>query len=165
MEEYNAIGSTAFSDHAPAAVTFQLPSSGYGGGLFGFCGVVEEERGDEEDEKMRSSLGFMELLGTQDVGPTSLLDLLQLRPLPLPPPPQPQDFTAAAASPGAQLAESSEVANLPATPNSSSLSSASSETLNDEQPPRPLPPPSKKVDQHGDELEEEEEEEEHKSKQ
>lgn len=164
MEEYNAIGSTAFSDHAPAVATFQLPSSGYGGGLFGFCGdVEEEEEGDEEDEKMRSSLGFMELLGTQDVGPTSLLDLLQLRPLP--PPPQPRDFTAAVASPRAQRAESSEVSNLPATPNSSSPSSPSSETLNDEQPPRPLLPPSKNVDQHGDGLEEEGEEVEHKTKQ
>lgn len=57
------------------------------------------------------SLGFMELLGVQDLGP-SVLDALQV------PPNQNQTWTVDQ--------ESSEVLNTPATPNFSSISSESS---------------------------------------
>nr|QGQ64055.1 WRKY transcription factor 32 [Santalum album] len=114
MEEYNTIGSTSFSDHIPSAL--QPPSSAYYGGVFDSVG------GGGDGDKMSSSLGFMELLGAHDMCSSSLLDLLQLPPDVAPPPPVPE-------SPP-------DVVNLPATPNSSSLSSASSEALNDEIPPQ-----------------------------
>lgn len=82
----------------------------------------------------KSSLGFMELLGVQDFSP-SLLDMIQV---PIPP----------AQAPNVQVVTESppELLNQPATPNSSSISSASSEGLNDE-------PVNKSVD---DEVEEQE---------
>ncbi|KAJ4829241.1 hypothetical protein Tsubulata_016567 [Turnera subulata] len=84
-----------------------------------------------------SSLGFMELLGMQDYLSPSLLDMLQVPSstssvLVHPTPP------AAASGPvSVTKVESPEVVsnnNQPATPNSSSISSASSEALNDEVP-------------------------------
>ncbi|KAJ6400940.1 hypothetical protein OIU84_016375 [Salix udensis] len=82
----------------------------------------------------KSALGFMELLGMQDFSP-SLLDVIQV---PVPP----------AQAPNVQVVMESppELLNQPATPNSSSISSVSSEGLNDE-------PVNKSAD---DEVEEEE---------
>ena len=82
----------------------------------------------------KNALGFMELLGMQDFSP-SLLDMIQV---PIPP----------AQAPNVQVVTESppELLNQPATPNSSSISSASSEGLNDE-------PVNKSVD---DEVEEQE---------
>ncbi|XP_065860293.1 WRKY transcription factor 23-like [Euphorbia lathyris] len=74
-----------------------------------------------EEYQDRNSLGFMELLGMHDFG-ASMFDVLEVpsssitNPL----------FTKMESS-------SSEVFNQPATPNSSSVSSASSEALNDDQ--------------------------------
>ncbi|XP_057966027.1 WRKY transcription factor 23 isoform X1 [Malania oleifera] len=113
------IGSLTFSDQVPASCS-PLPSE-----VFDFC---------EGEEKIgpSSSLGFMELLGVQDYTTPSLFDLLQ------PPPLLPDhhhyhhhhDQTAvvpSAPTPTSTAPESSsEVLNLPATPNSSSISSASS---------------------------------------
>ncbi|KAK9282446.1 hypothetical protein L1049_005364 [Liquidambar formosana] len=70
----------------------------------------------EEGEK--SSLGFMELLGIQDFSP-SMFDYMPQQ-LPSVVPPAVKEY-------------SSETLNLPATPNSSSISSASSEAVNEEQ--------------------------------
>nr|AFX83946.1 WRKY super family protein [Hevea brasiliensis] len=78
-------------------------------GLFDFC------EGD------RSSLGFMELLGMQDYSPF-VFDML----------PVPSMLQPAASKPVVTKMESPEALNQPATPNSSSISSASSEALNDE---------------------------------
>lgn len=77
---------------------------------FPFPGIFDSSEGE------KSSLGFMELLGIQDYSP-SLFDLPQ----------------APAALPVTTGKEGSEVLNQPATPNSSSISSASSEAVNDEQ--------------------------------
>jgi hypothetical protein len=71
----------------------------------------------------KSSLGFMELLGVQDFSP-SLLDMMQVQ-IPSVQTPSAQVATEVVDSPP-------EVLNQPATPNSSSISSASSEGLNDE---------------------------------
>ncbi|XP_010267939.1 PREDICTED: probable WRKY transcription factor 23 [Nelumbo nucifera] len=107
METDNSIGATTFSDQIPT--TFSLSS------IF-----------DMSCEGEKGSLGIMDLLGIQDFTP-SIFDLLQqpstLLP-PSPPPPLP---------PTSSLPESSEVLNLPATPNSSSISSSSTEAANDEQ--------------------------------
>lgn len=78
-------------------------------GVFDFC------EGD------KSSLGFMELLGMQDFSP-SMFDVLQV----------PSMVQPAASNPVVTKVESPEALNQPATPNSSSISSASSEALNDE---------------------------------
>nr|ADF45433.1 WRKY1 [Hevea brasiliensis] len=78
-------------------------------GVFDFC------EGD------KSSLGFMELLGMQDFS-ASVFDMLQV----------PSVVQPAASNPVATKMESPEVLNQPATPNSSSISSASSDALNDE---------------------------------
>ncbi|OAY48894.1 WRKY transcription factor 23 [Manihot esculenta] len=78
-------------------------------GVFDFC------EGD------KNSLGFMELLGMQDFSP-SLFDML----------PVPSVVQTAASNPGVTKMESPEALNQPATPNTSSISSASSEALNDE---------------------------------
>ncbi|KAJ6404074.1 hypothetical protein OIU84_012297 [Salix udensis] len=71
----------------------------------------------------KSSLGFMELLGVQDFSP-SLLDMIQVQ-IPSVHTPNVQVATEVVESPP-------EVLNQPATPNSSTISSASSEGLNDE---------------------------------
>ncbi|RDX96455.1 putative WRKY transcription factor 23 [Mucuna pruriens] len=96
-------------------------------------------------EVEKSSLGFMELLGVQEYTP--LLELPQLSTLSVP-------HHSTVQVPSDNGKECSEVLNhQPATPNSSSISSASSEALNDEQ--------NKTLDQ---EEEEEEEEGRHKTK-
>lgn len=77
----------------------------------------------------KGSLGFMDLLGTQDFTP-SLFDWLQEQPA------MPSPATSA-------MPESSEVLNTPATPNSSSFSSSSTDAVNDEQ--------NKAVEQEDDE--------------
>ncbi|KAJ6319985.1 hypothetical protein OIU77_010645 [Salix suchowensis] len=68
----------------------------------------------------KSALGFMELLGMQDFSP-SLLDVIQV---PVPPVQDPNVQVV--------MESPSELLNQPATPNSSSISSVSSEGLNDE---------------------------------
>ncbi|KAL2323727.1 hypothetical protein Fmac_028106 [Flemingia macrophylla] len=76
-------------------------------------------------EVEKNSLGFMELLGVQDFSP--LLELPQLSSLSVP-----HHSIVKVASDNGK--ECSEVLNqLPATPNSSSISSASSDAVNDEQ--------------------------------
>lgn len=80
-------------------------------------------------EGEKSSLGFVELLGVQDMSP-SLFEYFPVQTTtstPVVPPleaPIPSSTT---------TKESSEALNQPATPNSSSISSASSEALNEEQ--------------------------------
>ncbi|KAG9457799.1 hypothetical protein H6P81_002307 [Aristolochia fimbriata] len=63
--------------------------------------------------KSGSSLGFMELLGIQDLGDPPAFDF-----------PEP--------APALQVPESSDITNLPATPNSSSISSSSTEAATEE---------------------------------
>ncbi|XP_027365430.1 WRKY transcription factor 23-like isoform X2 [Abrus precatorius] len=93
-------------------------------------------------EVEKNSLGFMELLGVQDYSP--LLELPQLSSLSVP-------HHSTVKLPSDTGKECSEVLNQqPATPNSSSISSTSSEAVNDEQ--------NKTVDQAGEEEEDEEEE-------
>ncbi|ESW17128.1 hypothetical protein PHAVU_007G212900 [Phaseolus vulgaris] len=76
-------------------------------------------------EVEKSSLGFMELLGVQDYSP--LLELPQLSTVSVP-------HHSTVKVPSDNGKESSEVLNhQPATPNSSSISSASSDAVNDEQ--------------------------------
>ncbi|KAG2693288.1 hypothetical protein I3760_01G088500 [Carya illinoinensis] len=82
---------------------------------FPFSGIFDFSEGE------KSSLGFMELLGIQDYSP-SLFDL-----------PQAPSMASSAPLPVTTVKEGSEVLNQPATPNSSSISSASSEAVNDEQ--------------------------------
>ncbi|XP_042517071.1 WRKY transcription factor 23-like [Macadamia integrifolia] len=84
-------------------------------------GSIFDMYGEDEKGGVGVSMGYMDLLGVQDLSP-SIFDLLQQHheqpPLmPLSPPP----------------VESSEVLNLPATPNSSTISSSSTEAGNDEQ--------------------------------
>ncbi|XP_044503048.1 WRKY transcription factor 23-like [Mangifera indica] len=104
-EAKDIFGASSFPDHLSSSYPLQ--------GIFDFY----------EGEK--NSLGFMELLGIQDFS-TSLCgtDAVQV------------PSTVPALSPNPTLVakmESSELLNQPATPNSSSISSASSEAVNDEQ--------------------------------
>ncbi|XP_042477712.1 probable WRKY transcription factor 48 [Macadamia integrifolia] len=89
------------------------------------------------------SMGFMDLLGIQDLNP-SIFDLLQqyqqpppmmppLSPPPPLPPASPHPTTTTTSSSLPPPTESSEVLNLPTSPNSSSISSSSAEAANDEQ--------------------------------
>ncbi|KAK2649714.1 hypothetical protein Ddye_017203 [Dipteronia dyeriana] len=106
VEMDGGMGSSSFLDHVSAGFPLQ--------GIFDFA----------EGEK--SSLGFMELLGVQDFG-SSLFDMVQPPPSTAPP---------SSSSPNPTVVtkmESPELLNQPATPNSSSISSASSEAVNDEQ--------------------------------
>ncbi|KAF8387662.1 hypothetical protein HHK36_026327 [Tetracentron sinense] len=103
MENENLIGNVTFPD--------QIPTS------FSLSSLFDMSCEDEKD-----SLGFMDLLGIKDFSP-SVSDLLHI-PLMAPPPRSTQMST---------LVESSEVLNLPATPNSSSISSLSTEAPKDEQ--------------------------------
>ncbi|KAF3972051.1 hypothetical protein ACB098_10G069000 [Castanea mollissima] len=96
MEEL--VGSSSFTDHISDSYPFS--------GIFDFS----------EGEK--SSLGFMELLGTGVQDYTS--PLFDLPPISMAP-----------SAPLPAVKECSEVLNQPATPNSSSISSASSEAVND----------------------------------
>lgn len=82
---------------------------------FPFSGIFDFSEGE------KSSLGFMELLGIQDCSP-SLFDF-----------PQAPSMASSAPRPVTTVKEGSEVLNQPATPNSSTISSASSEAVNDEQ--------------------------------
>ncbi|KAA8527353.1 hypothetical protein F0562_034932 [Nyssa sinensis] len=101
----NSMANSTFSD--------QIPTS------FALSGIF-----DMPCEGEKGSLGFVDMLGMgiQDYSP-SLFDLFQT-PL-MPPQPVP--------SPASTIPESSEVVNTPATPNSSSISSSSTEAPNDEQ--------------------------------
>nr|WEY05845.1 WRKY3 protein [Betula platyphylla] len=103
-EEYQTVGSSSFSDHI---------SDGYP-----FSGIFDFSEGE------KSSLGFMELLGVQaDYSSSpSLFDL---------PSAPPSVAPSSAPLPASAVKDCSEVLNPPATPNSSSISSASSEALND----------------------------------
>ncbi|EEF47235.1 WRKY transcription factor 23 [Ricinus communis] len=78
----------------------------------------------------KSSLGFLELLGVQDFTSPSVFDTLQLPSTTMQQPPATNNSPAVVVT----KMESPEVFNQPATPNSSSISSASSEALNDEAP-------------------------------
>ncbi|XP_022757846.1 probable WRKY transcription factor 23 [Durio zibethinus] len=80
---------------------------------------------DLSSEGEKNSLGFMELLGVQDLFSPPLFDMAaqQVPSLIATQPPNPTSTT---------KIESPEVFNQPATPNSSSISSASSEAVNDE---------------------------------
>ncbi|XP_015891697.2 WRKY transcription factor 23 [Ziziphus jujuba] len=112
-ENYNSIGSLTF---------------GEGGGGYTLSGMF-----DLCEAEKSSSLGFMELLGVQDISPC-LFDF-------------PHTLTATSSSSSTLLVPSaptiiptpaarkdiSEALNQPATPNSSSISSASSEAINEEQ--------------------------------
>ncbi|KAL5791972.1 hypothetical protein ACOSP7_000566 [Xanthoceras sorbifolium] len=105
LEMDGTMGSSSFLDHVSAGFPLQ--------GIFDFA----------EGEK--SSLGFMELLGVQDFG-SSLFDMVQT----------PSTVPALSSSPNPTVVtkmESPDLLNQPATPNSSSISSASSEAVNDEQ--------------------------------
>ncbi|XP_059645987.1 probable WRKY transcription factor 48 [Cornus florida] len=105
----NWMGNSTFSDQIP--VSFAL-SSGSSSSIF-----------DMPCDGEKGSLGFMDMLGMQDYGP-SLLDLLHTPSMPMPTQPLP--------SPASTVPDSSEVVNTPATPNSSSISSSSTEAANDE---------------------------------
>lgn len=109
MEDKYTNGSSLFSDSVSSSYPFSA--------MFDFC----------EGEK--SSLGFMELLGVQDISP-SLFDFpvqtTTTSTLVEPPSAVPNPISTT-------TKESSEALNQPATPNSSSISSASSEALNEEQ--------------------------------
>ncbi|OVA16746.1 DNA-binding WRKY [Macleaya cordata] len=104
---YNWMGVSTFFDHQMASNYSSLPS------------IFDMSSNDHGDQQ-RGSLGFMDLLGIQDFSP-SLFDMIQ-QPLSAqsPPPPPPP------------VSETSEVTNLPATPNSSSISSSSNEATTDE---------------------------------
>jgi hypothetical protein len=94
-----------------------------------FSGIFDFSEGD------KSSLGFMELLGVQDYSP-SLFDS-----------PHPPSMAPSAPLLPTAVKECSEVLNPPATPNSSSISSASSEAVNDQEQ-------TKAVDKEEDEQQE-----------
>ncbi|GAV83670.1 WRKY domain-containing protein [Cephalotus follicularis] len=91
-------------------------------------GVYDFGEGD------KCPLGFMELLGVTDYSP-SLFEIEQL---------QTSRVPFSAPNPTVSKLESSEVLNQPATPNSSSISSASSEAVNDE----PVKVEEQEEDQH-----------------
>ena len=76
---------------------------------------------DLSSERETMPLGFMELLGVQDLSPP-LFDTVQQVP----------SIVTQPLNPSSTKIESPEVFNQPATPNSSSISSASSEALIDE---------------------------------
>ncbi|XP_010259241.1 PREDICTED: probable WRKY transcription factor 48 [Nelumbo nucifera] len=103
METENSIGA------AVTAFSDQIPTN------FALSSIFDTPFGGE-----KWSLGFMDLLGVQDFTP-SMFDLLQQPSMPSPPP---------IVSVGEY---SSDILNLPATPNSSSISSSSTEAANDEQ--------------------------------
>lgn len=103
METHNLSAIPSFSDQIPTSFPFS--------GIFDLPGDVPASG--------KSSMGFMELLGIQDLG-SSIFDLPPLSPhLPQPPP--------------TSVPESSDAANPPTTPNSSSISSSSTEAANEEQ--------------------------------
>ncbi|XP_052206351.1 probable WRKY transcription factor 48 [Diospyros lotus] len=107
LKRENSMANSGFSD--------QIPTS------FALSGSIFDMPCDGE----KSSLGFIDMLGIQDYSP-SLFDLLQPTPVIMPPQPLP--------SPASTVPEStSEVLNTPATPNSSSISSSSTEAVNDDQ--------------------------------
>ncbi|KDP28283.1 hypothetical protein JCGZ_14054 [Jatropha curcas] len=104
----NIAGSTTFPDHIQSSYSLN--------GVSEFC------EGD------KSYLGFMELLGMQDFNP-SMFDVLPL--------PSTVPLPTVSINPVKKMESPPEVLNQPATPNSSSISSASSEALNDE-PVKPV---------------------------
>lgn len=110
----NNMGSSPFADHLST-----------GSQLRGVFDLYEGEKG---------SLGFMELLGVQDFGSSSppsssLFDMVQFQAQNQ----VPSKGASASSTVNVTKIECSELLNQPATPNSSSISSASSEALNDEQ--------------------------------
>lgn len=109
-------GDPAFPESIPTCGGFPFS------GIFDFPPCDQLEKGSAAGG---TSLGFMDLLGIQDLGPNSIFDLFHA-PLAPPPPPPPLP------SPSPTLPESSEICNAPATPNSSSISSSSTEAANDE---------------------------------
>lgn len=113
----NFVGSPAFST-STATITDHHLQSGYP--LQGAFDFVDGDKG---------SLGFMELLGMQDYY-SPFLDIVQQVPSSLVQSVAPPDIKVV---PKVE-SPTPEVVNQPATPNSSSISSASSEALNDELP-------------------------------
>lgn len=101
-EAMNSSGIPSFSDKKPTT----FPSS---------SGIFDLLPGDLAAPG-KASIGFVELMGLEDLSP-SIFEYL-LPPLSLPPTPVP---------------ESSDAGNPPATPNSSSMSSMSTEAANEEQ--------------------------------
>ena len=97
----DVLGNSSFSDYI--ANSFSLQS------------IFDLSEGE------RIPLGFMELLGVQDLSPP-LFDTVQQVP----------SIVTQPLNPSSTKIESPEVFNQPATPNSSSISSASSEALIDE---------------------------------
>ena len=98
----------------------EISTIGGGGGQipasFPLAGGLFDQFVGGGGERISSSLGFLELLGIQDFqAGHSLFDLPPPTPVCLPP-------------------ESSEVLNLPATPNESSISSSSTEAPNEPDP-------------------------------
>lgn len=102
VQTENTMASSSFPDNISASFPLQ--------GMF------------DLSEGEKSSLGFMELLGIQDFGP-SLFDMSQV----------PSTVPSSSPNPIVTKMESPEMLNQPATPNSSSISSASSDAVNDEQ--------------------------------
>lgn len=103
MEGNTRCGSSSFSE---TRADYSYP----------FSGMFDISQGDEKDY----SLGFMELLGLQDLCPNSLFDL-------------PQITTAPQILPTTSMKMAKELSLNPTTPNSSPISSASSDALNEEQ--------------------------------
>ncbi|KAL6966022.1 hypothetical protein U1Q18_029918 [Sarracenia purpurea var. burkii] len=103
LDTENSMANLIFTD--------QIPTSYALSGIF-----------DMPCEGEKGYLGFIDMLGIQDYGP-SLFDLFQTPVMP----PQPLP------SPVSTVPESSDVVNTPATPNSSSLSSSPTEAGNDDQ--------------------------------
>ncbi|XP_068663371.1 WRKY transcription factor 23-like [Aristolochia californica] len=99
METENSTEISSFADQI--STSFPFPS------IFDLAGDVAAPG--------KSSLGFMELLGIQDLGDPPVFDFPEPTPAPLAP-------------------ESSDITNRPATPNSSSISSTSTEAATEEQP-------------------------------
>ncbi|XP_068660282.1 WRKY transcription factor 23-like [Aristolochia californica] len=99
METENSNEISSFADQISSS--FPFPS------IFDLAGDVAAPG--------KSSLGFMELLGIQDLGDPPVFD-----------------FPEPTAAP--QFPESSDITNLPATPNSSSISSSSTEAATEDQP-------------------------------
>lgn len=119
----NSLGNSTFSD----LMMIPMASSTRSETSFALSSIFDLASSDVGGELFKSggggSFGFMDLLGLQDFGrtTTSLFDMFQTS---QPAPPFPPQLP----SPSPTLPEStSEVLNAPATPNSSTISSSSTE--------------------------------------
>ena len=126
LKTENSMANSTFSDEIPSS--FPLSS------IFDMPCM---ESTDHHHHQKGLSLGYMDLLGIQDFDSPSLFDLFPAPMMPpaqsQPPQPQLQQQQTLVPSPASTVpAESSEVVNTPATPNSSSISSSSNEAANEE---------------------------------